>query len=82
MKIFLAISFQMKYSDFASGEHHHGTAPTGRGPGKVPASKPLLSSEARKGRLTVSEAEQVRSPRPKGARRLEQADYGEQVIEN
>ena len=40
-----------------------------------PRSKPLLSSEARKGRLTVSEAEQVRSPRPKGARRLEQVDY-------
>ena len=72
----LALDLPLCKTDFASGGERHGTAPTGRGPGKVPVSKPLLSSEARKGRLTVSEAEQVRSPRPKGARRLEQADYG------
>jgi hypothetical protein len=36
----LALDLPLCKTDFASGEHHHGTAPTGRGPGKVPGSKP------------------------------------------
>lgn len=36
-------------------------------------SKPLLSSEGREARQTVSDAKQVRTPRPNSTRRLEQS---------